>query len=979
MSVQDAILQHQSLLGAAARKSSLERYNFLNLNFEYIDNVNKIPLDNRFFNFICKYPKFPLMKNKRKIDPIIQKVQLVDGVEMPTSYGLPRPNLEASYLNLNKYGKPQRIFDDAASVFASRCLEKHFGPYMRDSDILSYEEAIEQMDMTTSPGFPWNIKYKKKKDLMEDIPEEFEKYAKKCFDEYLLNDDYYFIFVNSLKEEIRPIEKIKMNKIRTFTASPIEAVNTGYRLFGDMNLKFYESNLKTASAVGLCPFYGGWDELYRKLKNHPKTKNPIAYELDESEYDSSLCRRLFEVVCMFRWNCLKIEHKTPENWKRFCNYYKNIVNSVIITADGNIVQKSTGNPSGSVNTISDNTFILYWLLAYVWYLVAPDDQKTYESFNESVICALQGDDNTWTVDEETNEFFNAKVVSEAFSEVGITTTSPDYGPRPLEEVEFLSSSFSKFIHGICVYNLDPEKLIESLKWTQYPGDPVMTLTRIAAILRVTWPDREMRQLCRQIFKYMLADYDDVFRNNREWQTMKAQFLSDVEFMNFYIGCGGSMGSNHIKRMYTEINEDLPFELNEGEVVEIKEAVLQNQSKKNKNKKNKKQKPKKNKQKPKNRNQKKKPKRPRKVMVNAPVAAGYIQEMSKPELGGRRSFIVHHREFIADINGSVAFAATTFDINPGIFTTFPWLSQMAPLFEQYRVKHLKFDYEATQSSAKIGSVILTTDYDAADSAPTTKIQAMDYYGATRGQSWTSFSHVCKKSSMAAYKKRYVRSEALPANADIKTYDIGKFFICTVGQDNTNQIGELYVDYTFEFFTPQLSNSSAGVVGGRIIGGGTFATGNVLGNAPVLDAQSVGVQVDTAGIITFTTQGTYCIYVIGFFTSAATFSLPGWTLFSSVSATTSSAALFTKNVVANETAGPIAATLLTSGGSVVISRIPTNSLSLVEETKDNLVDQVMEILRKQNLIKEDYPIREGYVKLPRLSKKIKKVVEDVSEEE
>ena len=49
-----------------------------------------------------------------------------------------------------------------------------------------------------------------------------------------------------------------------------------------------------------------------------------------------------------------------------------MVNSVIITADGNIVQKSTGNPSGSVNTISDNTLALYWLLAYAWYLLASE-------------------------------------------------------------------------------------------------------------------------------------------------------------------------------------------------------------------------------------------------------------------------------------------------------------------------------------------------------------------------------------------------------------------------------------------------------------------------------------------------------------------------------------------------------------------------------------------------------------------------------
>lgn len=979
MNVQDAEIRHQSLLGTRAKKSSLEEYNFYKLNFEFCD-VDKIPLDERFFNFICKYPKFPLMKNKRKIDPIIQQIVVEDDVSMDTSYGLPKPNLEASYKSLNKYGKPQPIFDDAASIFASRCLEKHFGPYMRDSEILSYEEALAQMDTKTSPGFPWNINYSKKTDLIKDIPNEFREYAEKVYDEFLLKDDYYFIFVNSLKEEIRPIEKIKMNKIRTFTASPIEAVNAGYRLFGDMNLKFYESHLRTASAVGLCPFYGGWDELYRKLKNHPKTNNPIAYELDESEFDSSLSRRLFEAILQFRWNMLKAEFKTPENYARMRNYYKNIVNSVIITADGNIVQKQTGNPSGSVNTISDNTFILFWLLAYAWYILAPISQRTYEEFIDSVIMALQGDDNTWTVDEETNEFYNAKTVSQEFSKIGITTTSPSYEPRRLEEVEFLSSSFSKFVRGMCVYNLDPEKLIESLKWTQYPGDPVMTLTRLAAILRVTWPEKEMRELCRKIMKYMLKRYDGVMSNTKDWQNMKAQFLSDSEFLNFYIGCGEISEPSHIKRM------DKEFELNIEIPVEIAEAELVHQARKKKAKKQaparkKMTKVKKSLKKEKRKNNRLK-RRPKKIMVNAPAACGYIQEMSKPELGGRRAVIVKHREFIADINGTVAFNALSFDINPGLSTTFPWLSNMAPLFEQYRFKKLSFDYEATQSTTKIGSVILTTDYDAAESAPTTKVQAMDYYGATRGQAWTSFSHRLKHQSMTSYLKRYVRSEINPTNTDIKTYDVGKFYICTVGQDNTNQIGELYVDYVVEFFTPQLS-ASMGVLGGRINGAGTFTNANLLGNAGTLDSQASGLSYDSStGIITVSNAGTYVLNVNAAAASNITITNPsGWTAIYTTGAQLNAAASYSKALVAGETIGPIAATGGVATSSVVVlTRTPAGSVQLTDKVlnQDALIEQLTKILQERFCLEPN--VEKGFVKLPKLSRsKSKKVLEEESDEE
>ena len=122
-----------------------------------------------------------------------------------------------------------------------------------------------------------------------------------------------------------------------------------------MNEKFIASHLKTSSVVGMNPFVGGWNELYNKLKSHPMRNRSkiVGFELDESEYDSSMRTFLFEAICDFRIKCLRVQDRTPENINRIRQYYRNIVNSVIITADGIIVQKHLGNPSGSVNTISD--------------------------------------------------------------------------------------------------------------------------------------------------------------------------------------------------------------------------------------------------------------------------------------------------------------------------------------------------------------------------------------------------------------------------------------------------------------------------------------------------------------------------------------------------------------------------------------------------------------------------------------------------
>lgn len=958
----------QSLPGGSCTEEMLHKYMYTPLKFEPIE-PEKVALDAKYFNFICKYPKFPLMKNKKKRDPIIEEVQMAQDFVLNTEYGLPKPNLKASYISLNKYGKAQPIVDEKAALFAYRCMCKHFGVYMYDSEVWTKEKAVDEMDKTKSPGFPWNILGSTKNEILEAIPEQFHEFVDKVWEHYLLEDDYWFIFVNSLKEEIRPKEKIRLNKIRTFTASPMEAVVTGIRLFGDMNNKFYDSHLKTASVVGMCPFFGGWDSLYQKLKNHPKTKNPIAYELDESEYDSSLFQLIFDAIVRFRWNCLREEDQTPENYKRMSNYYRNLVNSVIITADGNVVQKTTGNPSGSVNTIVDNTLGLYWLLAYAWYILAEEDLRTYEEFEESVIKALQGDDNTWTVDEETNKFYNAKTVSAVFSSVGVTTTSPSYEPRRLEEVEFLSSSFSKKINGMCIYDLCPEKLVESLKWTCHPGDATMTLIRVLAIMRITWPDKEMRTLCRKLAKYIIEKYDSVLQNDKNWKNAKAQFLPDEEFLMFY--CGGKTASPIKMNMNTLMEEE-----------EIRLQVVVAQAAKKKQKKQRKRKQKKKKEKKAKRSRKNKKKSgkipsEKRVVIDAPLSVGVMRQMSKPRIGGQRSVVISHREFIQDVSGTTNFTALSFSINPGLNSTFPWLSQLAAHFEQYKFESIKFEYEAAQSSTKIGTVIITTDYDAADLAPVNKSQAMNYSGAMRGQPWFSFCHELDKNSMKAYDKRYVRINTLPANQDIKTFDVGTVYICTEGQDNTDRIGELYVEYSVRLWTSAL-NVPNSIIGGRVLGGGTLSATNLLGTTPSLDGSALGISVSTAGVITFNSNAYVNMTLSVTGTSITNTDNPaGWAVsFNTLQSTIQNSRQWIKYVRRGETVGPFTNVGSTPTDCTVwISVAPYQSLTIqaqqAEKEEKEFQDLRVEVERLSKLVQslsESYDRAEEpqrFVVLPRLS--------------
>jgi hypothetical protein len=197
---------------------------------------------------------------------------------------------------------------------------------------------------------------------------------------------------------------------------------------------------------------------------------------------------------------------------------------------------------------------------------------------------------------------------------------------------------------------------------------------------------------------------------------------------------------------------------------------------------------------------------------APVSQNEIMRTRNPVFSSSRSgadIVIRHRELIRDIPGSVGFAVTQVPVNPGLSTSFPWLSFVASLYESYILEDLKYEFKTTAPTSTTGSVMSAVDYDASDAAPADKIQLASYQGYARSSTWDSFSQVSPKEALHKQKTYYVRSGALSANQDIKLYDVGNFFIATQGQSNTDMVGELYVSYTVRLITPQLGNIAVGL--------------------------------------------------------------------------------------------------------------------------------------------------------------------------
>lgn len=439
-----------------------------------------------------------------------------------TAYRGVIPNLNASFKSVSKYDKAQPQLNEKSWALAGEWTKQHFYRHMGGSRILTQDQCVKECDRSTSVGYPMSLEFHTKGEFLDSGP----KHMLEDFWNMLGREEdrpMRPIWTCSQKRELRAAEKLLENKIRTFTASPVEHSVALNRFCLDMNNKFYLSNGKTWSFVGASKFLQGWNALFARLAKHPH-----AYELDESEYDSSLFAKAMYGQFEIRWEMLAEEHKTMENFLRFKRLYDDVIHSVIVLENGELIQKHTGNPSGSANTIVDNTMILFRLFAYAWIELAEKKFGTanaqsfanamknditqrdyegdvfgnYQDFMSNVEAALNGDDNTFTVSQLCVDWFNPKTIAPIWSGIGVTTKTPCEEPRLLKDVQFLSQGF-RYDQGVWLPVPDTDKVLCSLRWGSTIDDVRWHLMRAYALRIDSWANLECREFIQKYIEWLI--------------------------------------------------------------------------------------------------------------------------------------------------------------------------------------------------------------------------------------------------------------------------------------------------------------------------------------------------------------------------------------------------------------------------------------------------------------------------------------------
>lgn len=203
---------------------------------------------------------------------------------------------------------------------------------------------------------------------------------------------------------------------------------------------------------------------------------------------------------------------------------------------------------------------------------------------------------------------------------------------------------------------------------------------------------------------------------------------------------------------------------------------------------------------------------------APIAMG----SSSMNPRNSNDYPIHNVERICEIGASEFTGIRRYQINPGLMTTFPWLSNIAGSFDRYLFKRLVFRYKPTCPTTTTGQVVFAWDYDALDPTPRNNREMCQETFWKAISPWQSASFAIP----GVNKNLYTRN-AVIAGSDLKTYDIGQLFISVdVDADAVGYIEAEY-DVVLKDKQPDFISEAPRSNTSLYISGASSTTGNVNG--------------------------------------------------------------------------------------------------------------------------------------------------------
>jgi hypothetical protein len=407
---------------------------------------------------------------------------MLEGQSLKNKYTMTSKYPLAEYKSIARYGN-----DCEAPLFQQWRLAVQMASEafdcMSNSPVLCVGDSFQWCERTTSAGYPWQLKYRTKGELLDS---DFFWSWYNNWEISILDgdpvDQPVMIWRGFIKEELKKKVDVDNHLPRTVLASPTEGSILGYRLYGHMNGKLARAGaaFEAPVFVGVNKYGRNWNTLGRNLEKFPNINDGDITKFDGTAQQQSLgsVRDLRKVWCA---------NKRYD--KAHDYFYANVVFTLMLGVLGDLYQKFMGQPSGQSNTLVDNCILhaMYWF--YHWCLVVvpnvPGTFCTWASFKSHVCLYLMGDDVIYSYSNVVKKWLIPPCIKKTFSTIGVIFKSSFNTPQPLKKLEFCSMYFITY-DGIYVPGMRLEKLIASACYKRAVDNPRLTLRRLLALRIEGW-------------------------------------------------------------------------------------------------------------------------------------------------------------------------------------------------------------------------------------------------------------------------------------------------------------------------------------------------------------------------------------------------------------------------------------------------------------------------------------------------------------
>jgi len=461
----------------------------------------------------CNFLRHPRYKASKKMNPYAK--MYLDLTEKYFDYVPAVLSEEAALKDFVKYFKEHREpneFIHLGKVMTHRYLKR----YIKDWKPIPYLEAIQHLDYSTSPGFPWNQKFDKRTLVNEP---KFIEYFNKYFTSLETDDPLYVLFNMSLKEELRPKEKVEEMKTRTICAAPVEHTIGCIMMFKGFMDQFLHWNIEMRHLGGFTHFYGGWDYLIKKLKRYEKCNG-----YDFSQYDSSIRDFFFDGFSEFFLQYFS----DPKEKMIIKNLITQACQSLIILPDGSVVDKDFGNATGWYFTFVFNVYV-NMVLNFGFYIKQFESMsvRDYEKHLEQFFC---GDDNATSWEDPR---FDPEKFVEFASSVGMTCNLDNKSPVKPEELVFVSRHTIRFRDMWVSYG-NPEKMLGAMVNCFEHDDYASVIIKLCAIRREMYFHKEFYKQITGFIQFLL-NYFSPLKTQPEYKLALTNFEPEHDLIFLHTG------------------------------------------------------------------------------------------------------------------------------------------------------------------------------------------------------------------------------------------------------------------------------------------------------------------------------------------------------------------------------------------------------------------------------------------------------------